>query len=67
MVGVMRFSCGGVVTRPGSVADVVSWRGSREERSWPQRLRHSRTLPWAPMSDVEAQTALEMDPEGWES
>lgn len=28
--------------------DVVAWRGSREERSWPTALQHGRTLPWTP-------------------
>lgn len=31
-----------------SVVDVVSWRGSREERSWPSKLQHSHILPWMP-------------------
>lgn len=30
------------------LVDVVSWRGSREERSWPQSLQHSHILPWMP-------------------
>jgi hypothetical protein len=30
------------------VVDVVPWRGSREERAWPDRLRYGRTLPWEP-------------------
>jgi hypothetical protein len=30
------------------VVDIVPWRGSREERSWPDRLRYGRTLPWEP-------------------
>lgn len=30
------------------LVDVVSWRGSREERSWPSRLQHSHILPWMP-------------------
>jgi replicative DNA helicase len=33
--------------RPIAV-DVVPWRGSREERSWPDRLRYGTTLPWEP-------------------
>ncbi|WP_101376776.1 hypothetical protein [Saccharopolyspora spinosa] len=28
--------------------DVVAWRGSREERSWPTALQHGQTLPWTP-------------------
>ncbi|QRP47991.1 AAA family ATPase [Amycolatopsis sp. FDAARGOS 1241] len=30
------------------VVDVVPWRGSREERAWPDRLRYGTTLPWEP-------------------
>lgn len=30
------------------VVDVVAWRGSREERSWPTSLQHGQTLPWTP-------------------
>ncbi|OBA62208.1 hypothetical protein A5780_19310 [Nocardia sp. 852002-20019_SCH5090214] len=30
------------------LVDVVSWRGSREERAWPTRLQHGQTLPWTP-------------------
>lgn len=51
--------------------DVVSWRGSREERSWPQRLKHAQALPWAPVSPAEAAVQdrvdqLEVDdPDGW--
>lgn len=30
------------------LVDVVSWRGSREERSWPSKLQHSHILPWMP-------------------
>lgn len=67
----------GIRRAPGSkgnraeTVDVVSWRGSREERSWPQRLRHSRTLPWAPVSAAEASVEdqhaeLDVDdPQGW--
>lgn len=31
-----------------SIVNVVSWRGSREERSWPSKLQHSHVLPWMP-------------------
>lgn len=32
-----------------SLVDVVSWRGSREERNWPRQLRHGTGgLPWVP-------------------
>ncbi|WP_446224947.1 AAA family ATPase [Nocardia sp. IBHARD005] len=30
------------------LVDVVSWRGSREERAWPTQLQHGTTLPWMP-------------------
>lgn len=30
------------------LVDVVSWRGSREERSWPSQLQYSHVLPWMP-------------------
>ncbi|RBO87563.1 AAA family ATPase [Nocardia puris] len=30
------------------LVDVVSWRGSREERAWPSQLQHSHVLPWMP-------------------
>lgn len=30
------------------LVDVVSWRGSREERQWPSSLHHSHVLPWTP-------------------
>ncbi len=39
-------------TDPGKaraqLVDVVSWRGSREERDWPSKLQHSHVLPWMP-------------------
>lgn len=34
------------------LVDVVSWRGSREERAWPTQLQYGTTLPWMP-SDPE--------------
>lgn len=38
-----------------ALVDMVAWRGSREERAWPRRLRHGhphlRELPWAVVSD----------------
>lgn len=37
-----------------SVVEVGAWRGSRDERNWPKRLRHGSTLPWEPA-----------DPEYW--
>lgn len=30
------------------IVDVVSWRGSREERAWPTQLQHGTVLPWMP-------------------
>lgn len=32
------------------LVDVVAWRGSREQRQWPQRLKHGapNELPWVP-------------------
>lgn len=30
------------------LVDVVSWRGSREERQWPSQLQYSPILPWMP-------------------
>ena len=30
------------------LVDIVSWRGSREERQWPSQLQHSHILPWMP-------------------
>jgi AAA domain len=30
------------------LVDVVAWRGSREERQWPEQLRHAHRLPWQP-------------------
>ena len=30
------------------LVDVVAWRGSREQRSWPRQLRHGSILPWEP-------------------
>lgn len=39
-------------TDPGGpraeIVDVVSWRGSREERAWPTQLQHGHILPWMP-------------------
>lgn len=41
-----------------SLVDVVSWRGSREERAWPRQLKHGTAgLPWVPVDphyDTEA-------------
>lgn len=43
--------------RRPNVMDVVSWRGSREERQWPEQLRHGQMLPWEPVSPI-------VDPDG---
>lgn len=40
-----------------SLVDVVSWRGSREERQWPQQLQHGSTLPWVPTPEYWDQVA----------
>ena len=39
-----------------NVVDVVAWRGSREERCWPQRLVRGRDglLPWRPSHEYYA-------------
>lgn len=34
------------------IADVVPWRGMREERDWPQRVRRSHGFRWMPMTDL---------------
>lgn len=34
------------------IADFVPWRGQREERDWPQRVRRSHGFRWMPMTDV---------------
>jgi hypothetical protein len=31
-----------------SIVEVGAWRGARDERNWPKRLRHGSTLPWEP-------------------
>lgn len=58
--------------RRAETVDVVSWRGSREERSWPHKFRHDTKLPWRAVHPAEAQAeerAVEMgdgdDTEGW--
>lgn len=33
-------------------ADFVPWRGQREERDWPQRVRRSEGFRWMPVSDT---------------
>lgn len=34
------------------IADFVPWRGQREERDWPQRVRRSHGFRWMPMTDT---------------
>lgn len=34
------------------IADFVPWRGQREERDWPQRVRRSEGFRWMPMTDL---------------
>jgi hypothetical protein len=43
---------------PMERAEVVPWRGQREERDWPAELfrRHTGLLPWGPGPDYYAQT-----------
>ena len=36
-------------TQGAPEVDVVSWRGSREERDWPEQLVRAETLPWMPV------------------
>lgn len=38
----------GATERRAELMDVVSWRGTREERQWPEQLRHGAVLPWEP-------------------
>jgi replicative DNA helicase len=38
----------GARERRAELMDVVSWRGSREERQWPEQLMHGAVLPWVP-------------------
>lgn len=44
------------------LVDVVSWRGSREERQWPERLRHDTQLPWAPAAIPQGDEPVEDEP-----
>jgi replicative DNA helicase len=34
------------------IADVIPWRGQREERDWPQRVRRSEGFRWMPHNDL---------------
>lgn len=36
------------------IADLVPWRGNREERDWPQRLRRGDGFRWVPHSNLYA-------------
>lgn len=38
--------------RRPEVMDVVAWRGSREDRQWPEQLRHGHWLPWEPTTPM---------------
>jgi replicative DNA helicase len=51
---------------PEQKADVISWRGARDERSWPEDLvkGHSGMLPWLP--GAETQKKLWDRPENWD-
>lgn len=39
--------------RRPEIVDTVEWRGSREERQWPEQLRHGRILPWEPVESMD--------------
>jgi hypothetical protein len=42
-------------------ADLVAWRGDRDERNWPDRLRHDdKRIRWVPVEWAEMPNA-----EGW--
>lgn len=52
------------------LVDVVSWRGTREERQWPEGLKHDKRLPWMPAGTAErdVENTLDLDgeqPEEW--
>jgi hypothetical protein len=34
-----------------SLVEIKHWRGSRDERAWPQLLKHGEHLPWEPTGD----------------
>lgn len=38
----------GVEGEHPEMVDVIAWRGSREERNWPKKLKHGDHLPWIP-------------------
>lgn len=42
----------GLASIAGGYADVVPWRGDRDERDWPTRIRHDRDkVRWIPVED----------------
>lgn len=43
----------GAQERRPELMDVVSWRGTREERQWPEQLQHCDHLPWGPALAVD--------------
>lgn len=53
------------------LVDVVSWRGTREERQWPGHLRHGSKLPWEPTAERDTPDPVPGlsqdldDPQGW--
>lgn len=53
------------------LVDVVSWRGTREERQWPGHLRHGSKLPWEPTAERDTPPAVPGlsqdldDPQSW--
>jgi hypothetical protein len=54
----------GATERRAELMDVVSWRGTREERQWPEQLRHGSRLPWEPATvhgDDQALINAEME------
>lgn len=44
------------------IADVVPWRGDREERDWPERLVSGGTWPWSSESNWTPHTTLRSVP-----
>lgn len=43
------------------IVDVVSWRGAREDRQWPDELFHGSRLPWEPPADHDPLPDLDDD------
>jgi replicative DNA helicase len=51
----------GMRTVAAGYADLVAWRGDRDERNWPDRLRHDdKRIRWVPVEWAEMPNA-----EGW--